>query len=146
MFDKYLVPLYMLYYMDGEIKGRTRFQKLVFLTKEKLKENNKKDVNLEFCRLFYGPFSRDLMESLNSLDKDGLVEEEVEEGSYGLAYIYKLTDNGRKFIKDPAQRKLLDSDTKKVIKLVAKDFGHTPLDDLISFVYARYPEYNPHNY
>ena len=143
MFEKVLVPLYMLSCMDGEIRGRTRFQKLVFLTKEKMKEDDE-DVQIQFTRLFYGPFSRELMESLKSLNKEGLIAEQVEEGSYGLVYVYKLTDNGRAFVKDSMSRKLLNRQTKKKIRDVAKDFGQTPLDDLISFVYSNYPDYDPH--
>jgi uncharacterized protein YwgA len=145
MFDKVLVPLYMLYCMDGEIRGRTRFQKLVFLTKEKMKEDNQ-DVNIQFNRLYYGPFSRELMESLKALNNEGLMAEQVEEGLYGLVYVYKLTDNGKTFIKDSIRRKLLDRQAKNKIKFVARDFGQKPLDELISFVYSHYPDYDPHKH
>lgn len=143
MFDKYLVPLYMLYCMNGEVRGRTRFQKLVFLTKQNLKEEDK-DIKIQFSKLFYGPFSRDLMESLNGLKKEGLIDEEVEEGSYGLVYIYKLTSNGTDLVKDSLQKRLIAKQAKKIIQDVADEFGHTPLDELISFVYSKYPDYNPH--
>ena len=143
MFDKYLVPLYMLYFMHGELRGRTRFQKLVFLTKEKLKEEDR-DIGLQFSRLFYGPFSRDLRDSLKTHIKEGTVEESVYESSYGLVYIYKLTDEGRDLVENSLRRGLIPQEVKKKIEQVAREYGDKPLDELIATVYRDYPQYDSH--
>lgn len=143
MFDKYLVPLYMLYFMRGELRGRTRFHKLVFLTKEKLKEEDH-DIGFQFSRLFYGPFSRDLRDSVKAHIKDGTVEEWVEENSYGLVYIYKLTNDGRDLVELSLQRGLIPQEVKKRIEQIACEFGDKPLDELIATVYRDYPQYDPH--
>lgn len=143
MFDKYLVPLYMLYCMNGELNGRTRFQKLVFLTKEKLKEGNH-DIDIQFSRLFYGPFSRDLRDSLKTHIKEGTVSEWVEDSSYGLVYIYQLTDDGRNIVADSLRRGLIPQEVKRKIEEVAHEFGDKPLDELIALVYREYPQYDPH--
>jgi uncharacterized protein YwgA len=143
MFDKYLVPLYMLYSMHGELKGRTRFQKLVFLTKEKLREENH-DIDIQFNRLFYGPFSRDLRDSVKTHIREGTVLEWVEESSYGLVYIYEITDNGRNLVVDSLRRGLIPQEVKKKIEEVASEFGDKPLDELIAIVYRNYPQYDPH--
>jgi uncharacterized protein YwgA len=143
MFDKYLVPLYMLYCMNGELRGRTRFQKLVFLTKEKLKEENH-DVDIQFSRLFYGPFSRDLRDSVKTQIKEGTVSECVEEGAYGLVYLYQLTDEGRDLVVDSLKKGLIEKEVKKKIEEVVAEFGDKPLDELIATVYRDYPRYDPH--
>jgi uncharacterized protein YwgA len=144
MFDKYLVPLYMLYCMHGELRGRTRFQKLVFLTKEKLKEENH-DIDIQFSRLFYGPFSRDLRNSIKTQIKEGTLLECVEESSYGLVYVYTLTDEGRNLVADSLQKGLIDQEVKRHIEEVARGFGDKPLDELIAIVYRDYPQYDPHS-
>ncbi len=143
MFDKTLVPLYILYCMDGEIRGRTRFQKLVFLTKEKVKEKNQ-DIDIEFSRLYYGPFSRDLMTSLKTQSQEGTVKEQLEETSYGLTYIYKLTDPGRNLVENAVKKKLISKEVQQKAKIIAKKFGDKPLDELIAYVYSEYPNYDPH--
>jgi uncharacterized protein YwgA len=142
VFDKYLVPLYVLYCNDGEIRGRTRFQKLVFLTKEKLKEEGQ-DIDIDFTCLYYGPFSRDLRDSLETQTKEGNVTEHVEESCFGLVYIYRLTDVGKDLVKDSLQKRLIPKEVRKKIKEVSKEFGNNSLDELISIVYKKYPEYNP---
>ena len=144
MFDKCLVPMYMLYCMKGEIRGRTRFQKLVFLTKEKLKEENQ-DIDIQFTKLYYGPFSRDLTDSLKMQSKEGTVVEVLEESPCGgQIFIYKLTPSGKSFVEGAVQKGLIAKEVRRKIKTVAKDFGGEPLDELISFVYKEYPEYDPH--
>ncbi len=145
MFDKTLVPLYVLYCMGGEIRGRTRFQKLVFLTKEKVKEKQQ-DVDIDFSCLYYGPFSRDLMTSLKTQSKEGTVIERLEESSYGLTYIYKLTDSGCDLVGNAIKKKLISKQVQQKAKLIAKKFGDKPLDELIAYVYREYPEYDPHNH
>jgi uncharacterized protein YwgA len=142
MFDKYLVPLYMLYCMNSEVRGRTRFQKLVFLTKEKLIEENH-DIDIQFSKLFYGPFSRDLKDTLKTATKEGTVAEQLEESSFGLVYIYKLTENGKNLVEDSLHKGLMEKEVKKKIEEVASEFGDKPLDELISMVYRDYPQYDP---
>jgi len=144
VFDKTLVPLYMLYCMNGEIRGRTRFQKLVFLTKEKVKEKNDSELDIAFTCLHYGPFSRDLMESLKTQSKEGTVDEQLEENSYGLTYVYKLTDSGLELIENAIGLKLIPKDVQHMAKAVAKNFGEMPLEELIARVYREYPDYDPH--
>ena len=109
-----------------------------------MKEDYNEDVKIQFSRLYYGPFSRELMESLNTLNKEGLMAEQVEEGSYGLVYVYKLTETGKCMVENSLKKKLLDRQVRKQIKDIAKTFGQKPLNDLISFVYSNYPEYDPH--
>jgi uncharacterized protein YwgA len=144
MFDKYLVPLYMLQCMHGELRGRTRFQKLVFLTKERLKEENH-DIDIQFSRRFYGPFSRDLRDSIKTQIKEGNLLESVEESSYGFVYVYTLTNEGRNLVADSLQKGLIDREVKSRIEEVTREFGDKPLDELIAIVYRDYPQYDPHS-
>lgn len=137
MLDRYLMPLYMLYFTDGEIKGRTRFQKLIFLTKE----NSSPKVEITFTPLFYGPFSRDLMDTIEAHIKEGFITEAFEEGTNGIIYIYKLTDNGKSVVEESLKKGLLDDQIKTKITEIASEFGKKPLNELIATVYKEYPEY-----
>ncbi len=132
----------MLYRMNGEVRGRTRFQKLVFLTKEKLKEENR-DIDIRFSKLFYGPFSRDLNDTLKAQTEEGTVEERIEESSFGLVYIYNLTEIGKNLVEDSLCKGLIEQEVKKKIEAVANEFGDKPLDELISVVYRKYPQFDP---
>lgn len=71
------------------IKGRKRFQKLVFLAKA---------AGIPFNESFewnnYGPFSRELAQEIDTLCKLGLVEEEFNNSEYH----YTLTKKGEDFL------------------------------------------------
>ena len=71
------------------IKGRKRFQKLVFLAKA---------AGIPFNESFewnnYGPFSKELAQEIDTLCKLGLIEEELNNSEY----YYTLTKKGEGFL------------------------------------------------
>lgn len=71
----------------GEITGRTRFQKIVFLLKKKF------DVafSYDFVPYYYGPYSADLQHEINLLNLMGFVEVSP---SNGIPYTHMLTKKG----------------------------------------------------
>lgn len=70
---------------DGEVVGRIRLQKIFYLLEQLGVEGG-----LRFSYYHYGPYSRELSDTLDELEIDGTVEEEnvpIEGGSYS---VYRL--------------------------------------------------------
>ena len=127
-------------YVVGEIRGKTKLQKLVFLLDKEL--NIIKDQGYNFVPYKYGPFSKELIEDVEMLILTGLVEtkEEVKEfnGEEVTIAIYKLTDRG----KNIARRiydELTDEEKRRINKL--KEFNTMSARSLTEYVHRRYPEY-----
>ncbi|MEX2192470.1 MAG: hypothetical protein WD717_03715 [Nitrosarchaeum sp.] len=77
-----------------EVKGRTRIQKMLYLT-DKLGWNTITD----YYFYQYGPYSEGLKRELELLVRHGLIEENEEESTNGnTLYEYKLTPNGSKYL------------------------------------------------
>ena len=80
----------------NRIEGRTRIQKIVCL----LQYSKKIPFNFDFRPFYYGPYSDELSESINSLVGMKLIKETVTPTKYGtFRYDYELTDEGRKLYK-----------------------------------------------
>jgi len=85
--------LFLLDYLKG-IKGRTRIQKMLYLT-DKLGWNTISD----YYFYQYGPYSEKLKRELDLLVRHGLIEEKEEEKPNGnTLYEYGLTTNGSKYL------------------------------------------------
>lgn len=140
MFDEYLLPLYLLQCMNGQIRGRTRLQKLVFVAKKEL-EKKSIDIGIKFNTGPFGPFSRDLRDTIKIQVREGIVEESCEESPLGIVYIYRLTQKGGALIDQALRRGLLRKRVMQKIGEVVDDYGNMPLPLLISRIYAEYPEY-----
>jgi len=80
----------------GEIEGRTRFQKMVYL----LKNSFNAPFSFEFRTYFYGPYSVGLADGLQLLKSVEMIEEDRIEIARDVAqYNYRLTDSGRQFLR-----------------------------------------------
>jgi len=126
----------------GEIRGRTRFMKLLFLQKNELEMIE--GPFYKFRPWDYGPFSKKFCEDAEELEHDGLLDikllrYKIDEFREGVLYIYSLTSNGR----DLAEKLLKNSspDIKETIESRLKSFNEMPLFDLLRYVYDRYPNY-----
>ena len=153
---------------DNEpIVGKTRLQKLLFLAAQHLKG----EVAARFEAYSYGPFEEEIEPDLEFLASEGLVEwegrgpeipqigDESERGARILDWVrgradnkprpmesYRLTQLGlewvRRFFESDAfgsaeaKRQLADE-----CQRLKGQFGRVPLDDLVEFVYAEYPEF-----
>jgi uncharacterized protein YwgA len=83
----------------GEIKGKTRLFKIVYIIEEECK---KLKINLDFYKFrpyYYGPYSEELESDLNYLVQEGFVEHSrivtlgVEEN------LYRITQKGADYVK-----------------------------------------------
>ncbi len=136
-----VLPLAFLY-TDGQrpIEGITRFQKLVFLAQ---KETNLAE-EYEFEADKFGPFSQDLYDSIDELEKRGLIEEREQRTPGGnTKYIYSLTDDGREVVQRVLDMQKYDhlTDVFDIVTDVKTEHNRKSLDRLLKYVYRSYPKY-----
>lgn len=128
--DKILLILASLFYSDSSIRGRTRFQKIVFLLKEKYGIS----FDFEFKPYYYGPYSEELSDTLSLLTALKFVEEDAEYLGMGITrYDYQLTQRGKRYF-EAAQRDAREG-TRRIIKKLGKDIMRVsllPTPELIS--------------
>lgn len=138
-FKRMIWPLLTLYVV-GEIRGKTKLQKLVFLLDKEL--NIIKDQGYNFVPYKYGPFSKELIEDVEMLILTGLVktEEEVKEfnGEEVTIMVYKLTDRGKSIARQ-IYNELTDEEKRRINKL--KEFNTRSARSLTAYVHRKYPEY-----
>lgn len=146
------LPLFLLFAEEGEeVSGITRFQKLVFLAqKGGLSDDPIKPLEdmetFEYEPNDYGPFSRELYDTLDDLEADGLVEVETKPTRSGNERKdYVLTKEGERIAEDlfddlPDDPTEFDHDL-KVLKAVKRLYNDRPIVGLIDDLYAEYPEY-----
>jgi len=72
----------------GTVRGRTRFQKLMFL----LKEKEDIDLGYKFIPYCYGPYAHDLQLELDMLEAAGFIQVKHQEGNL---YVHSLTEKGK---------------------------------------------------
>jgi len=78
---------------DNKIEGRKRLQKEVCI----LKYGEKIPFNYEFRSYYYGPYSDNLTEAIDTLASLGFIKEKKEMlTDYISKYVYELTDDGKK--------------------------------------------------
>lgn len=140
-----MLPMALLDACEGdEIEGRTRLQKLVFLMEQELEEDPEASLDssdYNFIPYDYGPFSKKLYDDLDSLEDSQLIEVEEEDMEDGkVKYNYRLTDQGRKWVKDQQADSSAES-AQALAKALAEKYDDMVLSDLIDEVYAEYPEY-----
>lgn len=150
--EKEQLPLFLLYSEDGsEVSGITRFQKLVFLAQQGgLNEDPVEP--LEEAETFqyepndYGPFSRELYDTLDQLVEKGYVDVETGRTPSGNERKdYRLTRLGRERAQEEFDELPEDltemSHDRKVLNSVKRLYNDRPIVGLIDDLYAEYPEY-----
>ena len=109
----------------GEIVGRTRIQKLVFLGQEELGLPHL----FEFSKNYYGPYSRDLTDTLERLISQGDVIEEISESGDQIQYTYRPSD----IASDKTGMDVPDESFD-----VIKRLSEIPLGVMLDYVYRKY--------
>lgn len=90
-----------LFYNRKAVKGRTRFQKTIYLLKHKYKI----PFGFNFRQYYYGPYSDDLADTLSLLEAADLVKERGEMlGIDVVRYNYELTEKGQEFCRELASK------------------------------------------
>jgi len=125
----------LLFLMDyfQEMKGRTRIQKMLYLT-DRIGWNVIKD----YYFYQYGPYSEWLKRELDMLVQQGLIDEsEVDIGNEKTLYEYKITPDGTKYLQTiNLQPPELVSKTKKFFDLL-KNYRTDDLEIMTSLYHIR---------
>jgi uncharacterized protein YwgA len=130
--------LALLYTMGGKIRGRLRFQKLMFL----LKHEHEINLPYGFIPYMYGPYSTDISEDLAALAGEGLLEvrgegpEPREIIGNRITVIYVLTARGETEAGGVYEK--LPDEAKKALSSL-KRFNKMGVRELIRYVYDKYP-------
>jgi len=140
---RHLLPLLLLLIEEDEaVEGRTRLQKLLFLTQKRLEEQGDPiEWGYSFRPYDYGPFAKALYSDVDQLRRRGFVEEREQRFDDNvIQYDYVLTKSGREYINEKLEEESLTKliETARDIK---KNFNDIPLRRLIDHVYSEYPEY-----
>jgi uncharacterized protein YwgA len=137
VFEHVFVPL-MLAESLGEVRGKTRFQKLVFLV-QRGAEKEKTGFDLNFDIYLYGPFSQELSLVIDDLVRRGDIEESIEQiPPYYEMHTYKLTNKGREMLRDARTKKLMSTRIAHIVRDISEKYGHLPLAKLVEEAYRQF--------
>ncbi|WP_257300244.1 hypothetical protein [Haloarchaeobius sp. FL176] len=134
-----LIPLALLY-VDSRrsIDGVTRFQKLVFLGQQ---EGGLPD-KFHFDPDKYGPFSKELHQTLDDLESRELIEKSVENTRSGNErFEYSISPRGRRVIQTILNDDHDVDDIFRNAQKLKKSRNDQSLDRLLRYVYRSYPDY-----
>lgn len=120
-------------------------QKLVFLTEQRLNDENEDLGPYRYIAYDYGPFSKDLLDALEEYDQKGLIERRTERTWDGSKkYIYQLTGKGKRNFETNLRE---SEDAEKIEEIrattseVIAEFNKMSVSKLLDYVYDEYPAY-----
>lgn len=123
-----LYLLLLLSYYKKPIRGRTRLQKIVCILKEKFGV----PFDFKFRSYYYGPYSRDLADSLSLLEGTNLMKETTEVlGRNVVRYNYELTQKGKE-IAEMIVSKIEDREFLEEFEEHLTEIQQIPTQELIS--------------
>ena len=131
------------YLCGGRIKGVTRLNKIVFLLQEEFGLNG-----YSFSASKYGPWSGELADSIDELEKKGLVKiEEFSDPIYSFmqenpAKIITASDSlmgrGRRVFEDiSAKNKTIGAEMRRRVR----SYNSVPITYLLAYVYMKFPSF-----
>ena len=109
--------LYLINKASYYFKGKTRLQKMIMLAK--LEDKIKYPFTFEFVRYHYGPFSFQLQDMISDLARAGILEEQGSLGPMGTESMYRLTDEGQRFL-EHLKKDITEIDRKKLDEIWEK--------------------------
>jgi uncharacterized phage-associated protein len=110
--------------------GRAEIMKLLYIVElAYFKKYNKTITGTTFKYYHYGPFSQDVLDMLDTLEKEGILEDEFFQDPFS-GY-----EKHNYIIKNEHKIKYLNKDEKKFIDKVIEKFGEMTLRELLTFVY-----------
>ena len=119
----------------GCVYGGTFIQKLFFLIENELFT----DLDLNYIKYHYGPFSRDLRNDVDELVEQGLIRESINISHGHEGHCYELTAKGKNEIQS-----ITDSIDKKKVKelqeFCSQYINYKP-SELLRLVYSKYPDW-----
>lgn len=134
-----IIPLTLLYTQHrASVDGATRFQKLVFLAQQETDLPDKYSYHADR----FGPFSPQLHSDLDELAQRGLLEWNDQTNEVGnTKYVYSITPEGIQFVQELLNRNQQISAIFDTLQSVKKQYNDEPLQELLRYVYRKYPSY-----
>ncbi len=124
--------LWMLSQCGGRVQNRIRVQKFAYLLKLKAHPDFK---NADFAYHHYGPYSRELSDTLQDVVSAGLVKEEQEKYSEEqVRFAYNLTDSGKEWLRRFGERPELTGLAEAVEKLAPSEWRALELAATAAFL------------
>jgi uncharacterized protein YwgA len=137
-FNDLLIPLHIINLAGTSLTGKTRLQKIVFLSQIEFQGN----FNYEFKQAPLGPLSNKLLDAVDELKKRGLIKEIKDSTLYGnRVYRYEITEEGNKFLDYGISSHILPEETIAANKKAMETYGKMQHAELLDYVHSRYPEY-----
>lgn len=139
MANSTIIPLAVLYTQRrSSVDGATRFQKLVFLAQQ---EGGVPD-RYNYHAGKFGPFSPQLHADLSELAHRGLLQRNERTNEVGnTKYTYSITPEGIQLVQKVLKKGETMSTLFGEIQDIKKRYNEDPLQDLLRYVYRRYPTY-----
>lgn len=133
-----LTPLVLVYVM-GEIKGKTRFQKLMFLVQKNVSKKVFSKLNYGFKLHYYGPFSTEVSSIIENMVRRNYLQERIEAtSSEYLRYTYRLTSEGQAIVEEVLQKGLIPLSLIKIVRKIVTNYGNLPLEPLVKMAYEQF--------
>jgi len=109
--------------VTGKGIGRAKLMKLVFLVDYLYwKRFGKRLLNVKWVKYLYGAFSKDVLDAIDELEREGIVG--VVEVDKGITLYMARYSNIE-----------LGEDVKKIVEEVVEKFGKLSLEELLEYVY-----------
>lgn len=130
----------------GEVWGKTKLVKLLFLLGKETKSGEMVPDFFRHVAYDFGPFDDAIYRDIEALENAGLIEVRQParraSADRGVDAVYRLTARGKKFA-DALSRGAEQSNTAVVdeVKDIAQKYGRMTLRELLRYVYRTYPEY-----
>jgi len=122
------------------IRGKTRLVKLTYIASIELKKAHKDIDFYEFRRHYYGPYSDEINDDLETLIAEGFIRHEIvaQESPCGIyeENTYQITARGVEELERKWSR--ISPDILRLIEQVKTRYNNMPLTMLIQEVYAKY--------
>jgi len=131
------------YLCDGRIRGVTRLNKIVFLLQEEFGLNG-----YNFSASKYGPWSSELADSIDELEREGLIKiEEFSDPIYSfmqenpakiITASAALMERGKKIFEEiSAKNRILAAEMRRKVR----SYNSAPITYLLTYVYMKFPSF-----
>ncbi len=133
-----LIPLNLIDEFGGSLRGKTRLQKLIFLSQKEFDG----DFDFNFEKAPLGPLSYDLLYTVDELNDLGLIEREQDKTDFGFrVFKYKITSEGKKFLDFGKDKSLISKKTIQANKNTVEEYGNKNHIQLLDYVHKEYPKF-----
>ncbi len=137
MLEKMVTPLLVVRAM-GELRGKTRMQKLACLVESSLRAKGR-PIGYRFQLYHYGPFSFDLSRIVQDLVDQGLLlEKPLQTANGNVQYSYFLSEDGKRLVEDLLRREAGLADLANDVSTIVGASGYLSLDRLVAEAYEAY--------